>query len=126
MVKIDTKTYFRIFYLSKDEVAANMAEVLKEKLLLKRKEKPGHALLVLPETDAFSPEFFATLEEIQSVYSSDSLSFIITPVPGRLKKKFPPFEKIHHAPTLRESIDIVMMEKLERELSEPDEEEATS
>ncbi len=116
MVKIDTKAYFRTFYLSEEDITANMADVLKKELLQKRKEKPGHAILVLPENAAYSPSFFSVLKEVQAVYFSDSLSFIITPVTGKLKKEFPVFKEIHHAPTLQEGIDIVMMEKLEREL----------
>lgn len=125
MVKIDTKEHFRIFYLSGDKITEKMAEEVPGLLLQKRKEAPGHGILVLPATSDLPPAFLTELKEVQSRYANDQLSFIITPVNNALQKKHPLFAPLNHAPTLAEAIDLVMMEKLERELTAPDDEEKT-
>ncbi len=122
MVKIDTKEYFRVFHLSGEKLTEKMTEELGELLLQKLHEAPGHAIVVLPESADLPVALLTRLKDVQSRYAGDQLSFVITPVTGEHKRKHPILRELNHAPTLQEAVDLVMMEKIERELTAPDDE----
>lgn len=123
MVKIDTKENFRIFHLFDEEITEKMTGELKNLLLQNKMEIPGNAIIHLPEKTNFPGAFFIALGEVQSAYLNENLSFWVAPVSNELQKNYSAFNHLNHTPTLVEAIDMVMMEKLERELSEPGDKE---
>lgn len=123
MVKIDTKPHFRIFHLSGEEITEKMAGELKNILAEKHSETPGNAIIVLPEDIHLSEADFTLFEEIHAAFVQQNLSFWLAPVNNELQKKYPLFDKLPHTPTLQEAMDMVMLEELEREMSDFDEAE---
>ena len=120
MFKIDTKDSFSIFHLSEEEITENMSDNLKNALAKNRNEKPGNLILTLPEEGSPSPSFIEDVKRIQADYLKENLSFILAPVPAEREKRFSAIRELNHTPTLKEAIDMLMMEVLERDLLGPD------
>jgi hypothetical protein len=62
--------------------------------------------------------------DIQAEYLQKSSSFVSTgfsPLLSGALAKLPGFGALNVTPTMQEAVDLVMMEKLERELLDPDE-----
>ncbi len=118
MVKIDTKADFSMIKVSKEEVAEKMSASLKSVLADKKNEAPGNIILILPQTEKLNLSE-RTINEIKSAQDDslkDDLSFIITPISNQALNEKLKEKEINFTPTLPEAIDMIMMEKLERDI----------
>lgn len=120
-VKIDTRQDFKILRPVIPKLHAIMADELGKDIIDNMKKPPYHLILEMDETVFPIPKLAEKLWEIQSLAAAKGYSFIICGMKDTLHpelNKIPAFKNLNKAPTLAEAIDMVMMEKLERDLLE--------
>lgn len=118
-VKIDTRPDFRILRPIISELHANMADELGKKILYNMNTPPHHLILEMDEVTILNTRIVEELWEIQSLAVAKGFSFYLTGITVSVANelsKIPAFKKLNKTPTLKEAIDLVMMDKLEREL----------
>ncbi len=122
MVKIDTKAEFVVYQLEETDISEKMADELQTELQKIKEHKPGNTILKIPENQDlnFSDSYLNTIKEIQSNFLEKGISFVLTPIISKNHKRDMQNKDINYTPSLAEAIDIIMMEKLERELLDPD------
>lgn len=123
-VKIDTKAYFKIFTPVSPVIYANMAEEIRKFFLEALSISPYDAIVDWKEVKEIAGEIVALFAEIQAACLDRRRSLVMTGIGeglGRSLKGLPGYESWNVAPSYREAVDLVMMEKLERELLDPDE-----
>ncbi|HEX5552848.1 MAG TPA: STAS domain-containing protein [Chitinophagaceae bacterium] len=123
-VKIDTKEHFRIFSLTVPSVHANMADELRESLLDGLAVPPRDIILDLGDVTQMDTAILAVLEDVGAAAEAGKASFVLTEITPSLAGIFKAplaSRRLNAARTLTEAIDLVMMERLEREWSMPDE-----
>jgi|SRR5690625_5141772 len=118
MVKIDTKEDFSMIEVSKEEVAEKMSASLKSILSDKKDEVPGNIILVFLQTPKLhlSDRTINEIKSTQDEFLKSDLSFIITPISNQTLNEKLKEKEINFTPTLSEAIDMIMMEKLERDV----------
>lgn len=118
-VKIDTRQDFKILRPVIPKLHAIMADELGKEIIDNMSTPPHHLILEMDEVVFRIPELAERLGEIQSLAAAEGYSFIICGMKGSLDtelNKIPAFKNLNKVPTLAEAIDLVMMEKLERDL----------
>lgn len=124
LVKINTKENFKVFEVIPTEIHANMAEELQAVFQNALQAPPESAIVDWKNVQSVDEALVDFFGQIRTDYRNHSASFVMTgvnPVLSSSLKNCPGFENWNLAPTLREAIDLVMMEKLERELLGPEE-----
>ncbi|TAN21678.1 MAG: STAS domain-containing protein [Chitinophagaceae bacterium] len=118
-VKIDTRPNFKILRPVTAQIHANMAGELSRLILENMDAPPHHLILEMDEVTGLEPAIITMLEEMQTIAKRKGYSFYMSGIAHLLKAKInhvPSFKRLNKAPTLAEAIDMIMMEKLEREL----------
>lgn len=118
-VKIDTRQDFKILRPVIPKLHAIMADELGKDVLDIMGTPPHHLILEMKEEAFRIPELAERLWEIQSLAATKGYSFIICGMKDSSNAEFnkiPAFKNLNKVPTLAEAIDMVMMEKLEKDL----------
>lgn len=115
-VKIDTKAYFKVLTVNALEIHANMADVLEAALREGAATAPAHLIVVLEGFEALAADITDLLHRFAGEMGSRRLSFVITGVPAGTAR--PALAGLNTVNTYQEAVDMVMMEALERELTD--------
>lgn len=118
-VKIDTRPDFRILKLNTPIIHANMADEFLHLIVENLSAPPYHLILDMEEVSDMEPPVPEKVPKMQSFALEKGYSFFMEGVHGKVADKLnnlPGFNKANTVSTLAEAIDMVMMEKMEREL----------
>lgn len=100
-----------------------MAEELKDILWDKKSDLRQNAILDMKHVKGIEAPVVKALEDTQSLYQANKLSFVIAAMHQDIVRScsnVTGFDRLNAVPTVAEAIDFVMMEELERELSDPE------
>ena len=117
--KIDTKELYSVITPAANKIDANLTDALEQKWSELSQMGSGNVLIDLsncPEADSTS--FNQLLKLHQEVYSSDA-SIVFTGLSDNILKAFKNEgvdTQLNIVPTIAEGVDIISMEKLERDL----------
>lgn len=123
LVKINTKKDFKVFELISPELHANMAVELKNSLWENEAPHRQNVVLDMSQVKCIEAPVIKALEEVQMLYNAGKLSFVVAALPPAVMRScagITGFDRLNTVPTLAEAKDMVMMENLERELSDPE------
>jgi len=128
-VKIDTKAHFRVLTLMTPVVHANMAEELGSILQKNMETPPGNIILVFDAVSAMEDQVAEVIRAARRKGVERRVSLVWTGLRPSLRDLLCGKDETMAAaltPTLKEAIDWVMMEQLERDLMGPDPDEKPS